>query len=112
MADLAGADFILTDGALPLGEDDAIPPEFSDENLALEFSRRHADALRYVAKWGRWMIWNGSRWVEDSTLKAFDLARLVCRAAAAECEKAKVAAAVRRRDRDLGLSGSAGQSGL
>jgi putative DNA primase/helicase len=88
------ADIFLTDGALPLGEDDAIPPEFSDENLALEFSRRHADALRYVAKWGRWMIWNGSRWAEDTTLKAFDLARVVSRGAAAECDKAKVAAAV------------------
>src|SRR4051812_19294236 len=94
MDDIAGADFILTDGALPLGEEDAIPPEFSDENLALAFSRRHADALRYVAKWGRWMVWNGSIWAEDTTLKVFDLARLVCRAAAAECDNAKVAAAV------------------
>src|SRR4051812_48000025 len=94
MDDIAGADFILTDGALPLGEEDAIPPEFSDENLALEFSRRHADALRHVARWGTWMTWNGSRWAEDFTLKAFDLARVVCRAAAAECDNTKVATAV------------------
>ncbi len=30
-------------------------PAFSDEALALRFAERHADDLRYVAAWGRWL---------------------------------------------------------
>src|SRR5690348_2969764 len=41
---------------------DARPPEFSDEALALEFSGRHADELRFVADWGRWLTWTGRHW--------------------------------------------------
>ena len=36
---------------------DAIPPRYSDEALALRFSEIHSDALRYVARWGDWMAW-------------------------------------------------------
>jgi hypothetical protein len=31
--------------------------------------------------------WDNARWRQDDTLQAFDLARHVCREAAAECEK-------------------------
>jgi hypothetical protein len=34
---------------------DPRPPEFSDEALALRFAERHADNLRYVATWGKWL---------------------------------------------------------
>lgn len=73
---------------------DAIPPECSDEALALRFTNRHADDLRYVAKWGRWMIYDGSFWRTDETMRAFDLSRAVCRQAAAECDKPRVSAAI------------------
>jgi hypothetical protein len=36
------------------------PPEYSDEALALRFTERHKDLLRYVAAWGRWLIWDGT----------------------------------------------------
>jgi putative DNA primase/helicase len=71
---------------------DARPPAFSDEALALRFADQHADMLRYVAAWGRWLSWAGAHWQFDDTLLAFDRARQVCRAAAAECNKPKVAA--------------------
>lgn len=58
------------------------PPRFSDEGLALDFAAKHADELRYVAKWGRWLSWDGSRWGVDETLHAFDRARAVARDAA------------------------------
>ena len=29
-------------------------PAFTEEAIALEFAKRHADALRYVATWSRW----------------------------------------------------------
>ena len=68
------------------------PPAFSDEALALRFAELHANDLRYVAAWGRWLSWSGTRWQFDDTLGAYDLARKVCRAVAAQCNKQKVAA--------------------
>jgi putative DNA primase/helicase len=67
------------------------PPAFTDEALALRFAEQHADDLRYVAAWGRWLHWDGKVWRFDDTLAAFDHARAICRAAAAECNKAKIA---------------------
>lgn len=67
------------------------PPAFSDEALALRFAELHASDLRYVAQWARWLSWDGTRWHLDDTLAAFDLVRKVCRAAAAECNKEKIA---------------------
>jgi putative DNA primase/helicase len=60
-------------------------PEFSEDSLAARFTHRHADDLRYVAAWGRWLQWNGRRWVQDHTLHVFDRAREICRAASIEC---------------------------
>ncbi len=51
----------------------------SDDHLALEFTRRHAASLRYVASWSRWLRWDGSRWRFDEKLCVYDLAREVCR---------------------------------
>ena len=52
---------------------------FSEDGLALEFSTRHAETLRYVAMWGSWLEWDGRRWARERTLKVFDEARLICR---------------------------------
>ena len=70
---------------------DARPPEFSDESLALEFSRRHADELRFVAAWGKWLEWDGTRWRFDETLRTFDLTRRVCRTQSAVLTDPKAA---------------------
>jgi putative DNA primase/helicase len=67
------------------------PPEFSDDALALRFAELHAKDLRYVAEWGRWLRYDGMRWQFDDTLVAFDRARVICRAAAAECNSLKLA---------------------
>lgn len=71
------------------GNADADPPAFSDEALALRFAERHAGRLRYVATWGRWLVYNGGRWRPDDTLRAFDLVRRMCREAARECGNPK-----------------------
>jgi putative DNA primase/helicase len=76
---------------------DARPPEFSDESLALRFSAKHGGTARYVADWGKWLLWTGSFWTFDSTMHAFDLARAICRVASAEIDdpkQARMAAAV------------------
>lgn len=70
------------------------PPAFSDDALALRFSERHGETLRYVAAWGRWLQWSGAHWATDETINVFDLARAVCREAAAECNQPKVASAI------------------
>jgi len=64
---------------------DALPPRFSEESLALRFSRLHADSLRFVNEWGCWMSWDGRRWREDRTLAVFDRVRASCREASAKC---------------------------
>lgn len=79
---------------LALHPKDARPPAFTDEAVALRFAETHASDLRYVAAWGRWLSFNGVCWRFDDTLLAFDRARKICRQAAAECNKAKIAAAL------------------
>ena len=74
--------------------DEFRPPSFSDEALALRFAHRHARDLRFVAPWGRWLIWDGSRWHFDDKLYGFNCARVICREAAAECDDDKLAFAV------------------
>lgn len=69
-----------------------IPPAFTDEALALRFAELHEDRLRYVAAWSKWLHWTGKLWKLDDTLLAFDLVRIVCRAAASECNESKTAA--------------------
>jgi putative DNA primase/helicase len=70
---------------------EARPPAFTDEALALRFAETYAGDLRYVAAWGRWLSFDGTRWHFDETLDAFDRARRICRQAAAECNQLKIA---------------------
>ncbi|MGD0420626.1 MAG: phage/plasmid primase, P4 family [Xanthobacteraceae bacterium] len=75
-----------------LDAEETRPPAFSDEALALGFAEQHAEHLRYVAVWGRWLRWDGVRWRSDDTLYAFHLARRRCREAAHSCDKPKISA--------------------
>ena len=83
--------------ASPPPSADARPPEYSDEALALRFAAKHGDEAAYVAPWNQWLLWSNERWTTDRTLRAFDLARIICRGASAEItdpKGAKLAAAV------------------
>jgi hypothetical protein len=64
-------------------------PSMSEESIALAFADRHAVLLRHVMKWGYWLIWTSGHWVTDETVHAFDLARKICREAAAQSSKPK-----------------------
>jgi putative DNA primase/helicase len=66
----------------------------SEDALALSFAERHAVDLRYIAAWGRWLCWDGRRWLFDSTLDAFDRVRRICREAASEANEARVQTAL------------------
>jgi putative DNA primase/helicase len=74
---------------------DALPPQFSEEALALRFSRQYSGDLRYVSAWDRWLCWNGGQWHQDTTLEVLDRVRELSRRASAECgstqDKVKVA---------------------
>src|SRR5262245_13033722 len=64
-------------------------PAFSDDWLALAFTKRHGDDLRYCALWGKWLHWDGTRWKVDETRKIFDLVRKIIREVAVECNDLK-----------------------
>ena len=79
--------------------DDSDPVVSSDESvwgtedaLALSFTRRYHRDWRYVAGWGKWLVWDGQRWRTEDTLAATDLIRSVCRHAAVHAENPKIAA--------------------
>lgn len=59
----------------PSGE--VIAPEFTEDSLALRFADLHADKLRYVAAWGKWLTWTGTHWEFENTLAVYDIARKI-----------------------------------
>ncbi len=64
----------------------------TEDALALAFTLRYHQDWRYVAAWGRWLVWDGQRWRPEDTLAATDLIRHVCRFAAVRTNNIKVAA--------------------
>jgi putative DNA primase/helicase len=64
----------------------------SDDSLALSFTKRYQNDWRYVAAWGKWLIWDGQRWRNEDTLAASDLVRHVCRFASLKSKNPKLAA--------------------
>jgi P4 family phage/plasmid primase-like protien len=71
-------------------------PGVSEDALALLFADRHAAKLRYVAAWGRWMIYDGARWRRDETLLAYDLVREICREEANKARSPRLVDAIKR----------------
>lgn len=47
----------------------------SDDVMASAFVTRYGAEYRYVAAWYRWIMWDGKRWVQDSTGSVFALIR-------------------------------------
>ncbi|MFZ2738066.1 MAG: phage/plasmid primase, P4 family [Burkholderiaceae bacterium] len=63
----------------------------SEDALALNFTKRYRHDWRYVASWGKWLMWDGQRWRTEDTLGATDLVRNVCRQAALKAASPKTA---------------------
>jgi phage/plasmid-associated DNA primase len=76
------------------GPEDAAGDPFTEDALALRFSKRYSNSLRYIATKGVWLTWDGSRWYEETTHLAFDLARQSCRADGQAFGNGKAPAAV------------------
>lgn len=89
----ADADVLLRQLAASVAAEQTRPEEAtagrpSDDELALAFSDMHGERLRYLAERGQWWAYRGDRWSKDSTLEVFDLARDLCRTAAADLKPA------------------------
>lgn len=67
---------------------------FSHDAVTKRFTEIHNVDMRFVAGWGRWLIWDGRRWAEDTTMAAFDRARTVCRDVAKNTGKVELARAL------------------
>ena len=74
----------------------AIPPPFSEDHLALNFTERHGKDLRHVAAWNKWLLWSDISWKLDETVYVFDLVRAICREKASESNKPKPGLATAR----------------
>jgi putative DNA primase/helicase len=72
----------MTDNVVDLELDRV--PNLTEVDIADCFARRHRDELRFVAEWGHWMMWDGTCWQREKTLKAFDLTRQLCKELARE----------------------------
>jgi hypothetical protein len=55
------------------------PDDVSENALAIRFADLHSENVRYVAKEGQWLEWDGSRWRPDERLHMMTLAREFCR---------------------------------
>jgi hypothetical protein len=64
---------------------------YSEDNLARRFTEEHGKDWLYVASWGKWMHWDGSRWKQDETEEIYHQIRMVCRNLASECHHPSVA---------------------
>lgn len=73
----------------------AVLGSYSDDDLALRFTGKHGDDLRYVDKWGQWVTWECGLWRRDETLSVYDKARKICREAADRCGKKQTAQRIR-----------------
>jgi putative DNA primase/helicase len=51
------------------------PSDYADDSLARRFTALHADKLKFVNTWGRWLEWDGIRWNIDETLQVTDRVR-------------------------------------
>ena len=51
----------------------------TEDGVALAFTKRFRDDLRYCHTAGRWYAWDGARWRREETKLAFDWARETCR---------------------------------
>lgn len=71
-----------------------LPVDLTEDALALEFTRRHKDELRYVHEWGKWLRFDGARWAPERTLAVYDKARALTREVSLDVRNPKVRAKV------------------
>lgn len=61
---------------------DQLAPDCSDDDLAGRHLQRMQKNTLWCEMWGRWLVWNGDRWLRDETNMVLDVVRQSCRQAA------------------------------
>jgi len=87
-----GADRQVKDGSDQCPDDPEPTVWGTEDALAVSFTRRYQNDWRYVAAWGKWLVWDGQRWRSEDTLAASDLVRHVCRFASLKSKNPRLAA--------------------
>ena len=106
---LAGDEFLSRTADKKRQRGEKVHPSWSQDTLALAFAGKHADSLRYVAAWGKWLSWDDTRWRADDTLHTFDRIRNLCREAGNKANAQMVAAVERLSKSDRRLAATADQ---
>jgi putative DNA primase/helicase len=73
-------------------EEPAAEADLTDDGIATTFVDVQVENLRYVDRWGDWMLWRETCWKADDTLEVYSLSRAVCRFVAAAQTTAKLTA--------------------
>ncbi|WP_324754001.1 phage/plasmid primase, P4 family [Roseovarius sp. Pro17] len=73
--------------AMPAGAEQDLAPDSSEDAIADRFASQHGADWKHVAQWGAWFKWTGQVWARDTTGGARELARMICRATASDCER-------------------------
>lgn len=92
---------------------DPLPGEpFTELGAARRLAAVHGSRLRYVPRWRSWLVWDGTRWLEDGTGYASECAKDIVRMMTqwasdiADAESAKASAkAARSMERSRSVSG-------
>lgn len=86
---------VKKNGPMPSIEEGAehqdVAPDLSEDAIADRFATQHGADWKHVAQWGAWFHWTGQVWAQDMTGGARELARMICRAIASECESPAIA---------------------
>lgn len=53
--------------------------DLSEDGVALMLADKHKENMRYVAKWGKWLMYSGKVWEDDETSAGLRAARDICR---------------------------------
>lgn len=61
---------------------DQLAPDCSDDDLAGRHLHRMQSNTLWCEMWGRWLVWNGDRWLRDETNMVLDVVRQSCRQSA------------------------------
>lgn len=73
----------------PKDEQPDVELPYTQDWLALRFTEKWGDDLRYTDDWGQWHIWSEHVWRRDNTIHVFDKARDLCREYAKEVGQGK-----------------------
>ncbi len=60
------------------------PAAYTDQALAARFTNKYGEHLKFVNGWGRWLVWEGTRWRIDETLQVMYLCRMIAKEASSE----------------------------